>query len=98
MFGFGKGFGKGRRGEGKKLRKRRHGFHLQPAMPLTHAQENRKYIVVSNLNRKTLEMGIYPNAILEVIKKGDKDSNMIIKIHDAQIIIPPNVAKEITVK
>ena len=98
MFGFRKGFGKGRRGEGKRFRNRQRGFRREPAMLLSHAQENRKYIVVSNLNKKTLEMGIYPGVVLSIIKKGDEESNMIIKIHDAKIIIPPSVANQITVR
>ncbi len=94
MFGFGKGYGEGY-GKGKHHRKR---FRRRGEISLIDAIEKERYIVVANLNKKTLEMGIYPGIVLEVVKKGDEDTNMIIKINDSQIIVPPNVAKQIFVK
>jgi len=97
MFGFGKGrFGGGRGGGCHKRFRNRHSEN--GLLPLDMTEENHRYVVVSNANKKTLEMGIYPGIILEVQKNSFDDTNLIIKINDSRLIVPCNIAKAITVK
>ena len=97
MFGFGRGrFGRGRdNGCHKRFRDRQRKNGL---LTLDITEENHKYVVISNANKKTLEMGIYPGIVVEVQKNSFDDTNLIIKINDSRLIVPCNIAKEIVVK
>ena len=97
MFGFGrKGRGSGRCGV--------QGHHRQcncraaGGMSLNDASEQQRYIIISNPDRKTMEMGVYVGGVVTVQKNDRSEPNIVIGVGDARYIIPRVLATRILIK
>jgi len=98
MFGRGKNrkFGKGHWRKGSH---RGHGkCHKFGLLPLEAADINKKYIVMCNPDRKTVEMGIFSGGVITVHKNDPTDSNLIVAVGESRYIIPRDLARRILIK
>ena len=75
-------------GEGKKI---------CCAHPLSDFAQGADVVVVSNKDRKTLEMGLFSGALVKVIKNRAKDANMVIAAGESRYIISKEAAVKIQV-
>ena len=98
MFGFGRNKNsnccgkKHRKGGGRGERKFRH------CISLSDAVENQKYIIRSNPDKQTIEMGIAPSSMIFVHKNNPNETNLIVGIGETRLIIPRKSAESIKVK
>ena len=97
MFGFGKsGLGNGRG------RKHRHRCETCPRnrmrINLNDTEENGRYIVFNNPDKKTMELGIYVNSIITIQKNDLNEQNIVVGVGESRYIIPRDIAKNIIVK
>jgi Fe2+ transport system protein FeoA len=67
------------------------------ARPLTDFAKGASVIVVSNGDRKTLEMGVFSGAPVTVIKNRPHDANMVIATGESRYIISKESAQKIRV-
>jgi len=74
-------------------RKNRGCFH-----PLSDFEQGAKGRVLSNNDRKTIEMGLFNGAIVTVIKNHLNDVNMVVAVGESRYIISKEVAKKINVR
>jgi Fe2+ transport system protein FeoA len=77
----------------KRIRQRR-----MDCIPLNEAMENENYIILSNPDKKTNEMGLHAGAMIIIMKNNGNDSNIIVAISDSRYIIPREMAASIRVK
>ena len=67
------------------------------AHPLSDFAQGANIIVVSNKDRKTLEMGLFTGALVKVIKNREKDANMVVAAGESRYIISKEAAAKIQV-
>ncbi len=67
-------------------------------MPLSNAQTDKRLLVVSNPDVKTLEMGLYPGALVTLIHNDAGERNVIVKVHDNRYVLPKSTAAKILVR
>jgi len=96
-------FGWGKKNAGKRFRKRnRHRCHKCPKerskINLNDAEENYNFIVLSNPDKKTMEMGIYKNSVIYVQRNDQNEPNIVVGVGESRYIIPRDIAKNIIVK
>ena len=85
--------------KGKRKHHRNYCRHFKNCcISLNDTMENKKYLIMTNPDKKTNEMGMHAGAIVTIIKNHETDSNLIVAIGDARYIIPRDLAKEISVK
>ena len=65
--------------------------------PLSEGKIDTEYKVISNPKLKYIEMGLYHDSIVRIIKNNDCDRNLVIAVGDARYIISKNIAKTIMV-
>ena len=97
MFGLGKrGLGNGR---GRRHRHRCDNCHINRSrINLNEAEENKRYIVFINQDKKTIELGMYVNSIISVQKNDPNEQNIVVRVGESRYIIPRDIAKNIIVK
>ena len=98
MFGFGRKNNNNfcrnrhRKGGGRDERKFRH------CISLSEAVEDQKYIIRTNPDKQTIEMGIAPGSIIFIHKNNPNETNLIVGIGETRLIIPRKSAESIKVK
>ena len=67
------------------------------AHPLSDFAQGASVVVISNKDRKTLEMGLFAGANVTVIKNRPNDANMVVAADESRYIIAKEVAVKIQV-
>lgn len=65
---------------------------------LNSALANHRYVIMSNPDRKTVEMGIFPGGIITVHKNDLSDSNLIVTVGNTRYILPRELAGKILIR
>lgn len=68
------------------------------AHPLSDFAQGADVVVVSNKDRKTLEMGLFAGALIKVIKNRPADANMVVAAGEGRYIIARETALKIQVR
>lgn len=68
------------------------------AHPLSDFAQGANVVVVSNSDRKTLEMGLFTGAVVTVIKNRAADANMVVAAGESRYIIAKETAGKIQVR
>ncbi|MCD4829466.1 MAG: ferrous iron transport protein A [Candidatus Cloacimonetes bacterium] len=68
-----------------------------PPCPLSDCPEKARVRVVSNPDRQTLELGIYPGSLVKVFKNHLGDPNLVVGIGDSRFILDRSLARNIKV-
>jgi len=66
--------------------------------PLSDFAQGADVVVISNSDRKTLEMGLFSGALVRVIKNRPNDANMIVAAGESRYIIAKEAAQKIQVR
>ncbi|MBN1865611.1 MAG: ferrous iron transport protein A [Victivallales bacterium] len=67
-------------------------------IPLSDAQTDKRLLVVSNSDVKTLEMGLYPGALVTLTHNDTGERNIIVKVNDNRYVVPKTTAVKILVR
>jgi len=67
------------------------------AHPLSDFAQGADVVIVSNKDRKTLEMGLFTGALVKVIKNRPNDANMVVAAGESRYIISKEAASQIQV-
>ena len=67
------------------------------AHPLSDFAQGANVVVVSNKDRKTLEMGLFSGALVTVLKNRPRDANMVVATGESRYIIDKEAAQKIQV-
>jgi Fe2+ transport system protein FeoA len=67
------------------------------AHPLSDFAQGANVVVVSNKDRKTLEMGLFTGALVTVLKNRPRDANMVVAAGESRYIIAKDAAAKIQV-
>lgn len=67
------------------------------AHPLSDFAQGAHIVVVSNKDRKTLEMGLFTGALVTVLKNRPRDANMVVAVGESRYIIAKEAAAKIQV-
>lgn len=65
--------------------------------PLSDFAQGADVVVISNADRKTLEMGLFTGASVQVIKNRPNDANMVVAAGESRYIIAKEAAEKIKV-
>jgi len=65
---------------------------------LSECQEDSKVVIVKNLDKKTVEMGLFCGMNVTVIKNDPGDPNIIVSAGDSRYILGRDIASGIRVK
>ena len=68
------------------------------AHPLSDFAQGANVIVISNSDKKTLEMGLFSGACVVVIKNRPNDANMVVAAGESRYIIAKEAAQKIQVR
>lgn len=94
MFGFRQGVGRGTgRGAHRVRRGRGGGIH-----PLSDFMPGVELTIVSNRDRKTLEMGLCTGAIVRVVENRPGDANLVIAAGEGRYILSREAARHVRVR
>jgi Fe2+ transport system protein FeoA len=77
---------------------RRAGQGICCAHPLSDFAQGADVVVISNSDRKTLEMGLFSGALVHVIKNRPGDANMVVAAGESRYIIAKEAAAKIQVR
>ena len=66
--------------------------------PLSDFAQGADIVVISNSDRKTLEMGLFSGAVVKVIKNRPNDANMVVAAGESRYIISKEAAIKIQVR
>lgn len=66
--------------------------------PLSDFAQGADVVVVSNSDRKTLEMGLFSGAFVHVMKNRPGDANMVVAAGESRYIISKEAAAKIQVR
>jgi Fe2+ transport system protein FeoA len=55
-------------------------------------------VVVSNKDKKTLEMGLFSGALVTVLQNRPRDANMVVAVGESRYIIDKEAAQKISVR
>lgn len=65
---------------------------------LAACTQDADWVIVSNPNRKTLEMGLFKGARVHVIKNDPRDPNLVIAAGDSRYAVAREIAQRIKVR
>lgn len=68
------------------------------AHPLSDFAQGANVVVISNADRKTLEMGLFTGALVNVIKNRPNDANLLVAAGESRYIIAKEAAQKIQVR
>ena len=68
------------------------------AHPLSDFAQGANVVVVSNSDRKTLEMGLFTGAVVKVMKNQSRAANMVVAAGESRYIISKEEAMKISVR
>ena len=77
---------------------RRQGDGICCAHPLSDFAQGANVVVVSNSDRKTLEMGLFSGALVHVMKNRPGDANMVVAVGESRYIISKEATAKIQVR
>ena len=77
---------------------RRIGHGLCCAHPLSDFAQGADVVVISNGDRKTLEMGLFSGALVHVMKNRPGDTSMVVAAGESRYIISKEAAAKIQVR
>lgn len=77
---------------------RRVGQGICCAHPLSDFAQGADVIVLSNSDRKTLEMGLFSGALVHVMKNRPGDTSMVVAAGESRYIISKEAAAKIQVR
>ena len=77
---------------------RRVGQGLCCVHPLSDFAQGADVVVVSNGDRKTLEMGLFSGALVHVMKNRPSDTSMVVAAGESRYIISKEAAAKIQVR
>ncbi len=96
---FGKGHGFGRRHKGKhRCGERCYRFRDREYASLNQAELGKKYKIICNPDRKTIEMGIFAGGLISVQKDDPNDQNIVVAVGNSRYIIPRELAERILIQ
>lgn len=90
-------FGRFRRRKCQQRCGRENGQGVCCAHPLSDFAQGANIVVVSNKDRKTLEMGLFSGAFVTVLKNRPRDANMVVAVGESRYIIAKDAAAKIQV-
>jgi Fe2+ transport system protein FeoA len=65
---------------------------------LADAPSGSRLQVTANADLKTMEMGLYPGALISLVHNNKSEHNLIVAVHDQRFVIPRETAEQIIVK
>lgn len=68
------------------------------AHPLSDFAQGADIVVISNSDKKTLEMGLFSGALVHVMKNRPNDANMVVAAGESRYIISKEAAAKIQVR
>lgn len=68
------------------------------AHPLSDFAQGAEVVVISNADKKTLEMGLFSGAFVRVMKNRPNDANMVVAAGESRYIISKEAAAKISVR
>lgn len=68
------------------------------AHPLSDFAQGADVVVVSNKDKKTLEMGLFTGALVTVLQNRPRDANMVVAVGESRYIIAKETAGQISVR
>ncbi len=68
------------------------------AHPLSDFAQGADVVVISNSDRKTLEMGLFSGALVHVMKNRPNDANLVVAAGESRYIISKEAAGKIQVR
>jgi len=77
---------------------RRAGQGICCAHPLSDFAQGADVVVISNSDKKTLEMGLFTGALVHVMKNRPGDANMVVAAGESRYIISKEAAAKIQVR
>jgi len=77
---------------------RRAGQGICCAHPLSDFAQGADVVVISNSDKKTLEMGLFTGALVHVMKNRPGDANMVVAAGESRYIISKEAAQKIQVR
>jgi Fe2+ transport system protein FeoA len=77
---------------------RRAGQGICCAHPLSDFAQGADVVVLSNSDRKTLEMGLFSGALVHVMKNRPGDTSMVVAAGESRYIISKEAAAKIQVR
>lgn len=77
---------------------RRAGQGICCAHPLSDFAQGADVVIISNSDRKTLEMGLFSGAFVHVMKNRPGDANMVVAAGESRYIISKEAAQKIQVR
>lgn len=77
---------------------RRAGQGICCAHPLSDFAQGADVVIISNSDRKTLEMGLFSGAPVHVMKNRSGDANMVVAAGESRYIISKEAAAKIQVR
>lgn len=77
---------------------RRAGQGICCAHPLSDFAQGADVVVISNSDKKTLEMGLFSGALVHVMKNRPSDANMVVAAGESRYIISKEAAARIQVR
>ena len=92
MFSWKKSHGKG------KNHRHKHCHHQGRHHNLNCGEIGKKYVVISNPDKKTVEMGIFAGSMIEVQKNETTEPNIIVGVGESRYIIPRELAEKILIR
>ena len=68
------------------------------AHPLSDFAQGADVVIISNSDRKTLEMGLFGGALIHVMKNHPGDTSMVVAVGESRYIISREAAAKIQVR
>lgn len=68
------------------------------ARPLSDFAQDARVTVLSNRDKKTLEMGLFSGAHVAVLKNRPRDANMVVAVGESRYIIAKESAEKVMVR
>jgi Fe2+ transport system protein FeoA len=100
MFGLGKKRGSCKQ-DGSGSHKKQHRCREQKVElfeNLLSAKQGKKYVIMCNPDKKTMEMGLYVGGLISVQKNDFSDPNIVIGVGESRYIIPRELAEKILIR
>jgi Fe2+ transport system protein FeoA len=65
---------------------------------LLSAKLGKKYVIMCNPDKKTMEMGLYVGGLISVQKNVASDPNIVVGVGESRYIIPRELAEKILIR
>ncbi len=68
------------------------------ARPLSECREDEQYRILENLDKQSMEMGLFPGATVRVIKNNIENPSMVVALNESRYMLNKETARQIRVK